>query len=100
MCFRKKLIPQVQNGLVQQFLMDNCRILSVVIIIAYASSHLREKVNVFRFFYDWGPQDFVLVSSNLKKKTFKIVRIYEVHLKQCLEKFAIRYNVDNIRINR
>ena len=40
--------------------------------------------NIFYIFYDWEPQDIVLVSSNFAT-TFKTVRIYEFYLTQCLE---------------
>ena len=59
MWFRKKCIPQVQNGLVNLFLMlnamrdfDDSRISFVVIIIAYPSFHSRKK-NKFLGFFLW-----------------------------------------------
>ena len=106
MCFRKQCIPQVQSGLVHLFIklnalqdFDESRISSVVIIIAYASSHYREKSIFLVFFYDWGPQYIVLVTSNFET-TFKILHSYEFHLTQCLEKSGIIFNIDNIRIKR
>ena len=58
-----------------------------------------KKINFFSIFYDWGPQDIVLGSSNFAT-LFELVRIYEVHLTQCLETSGIFNNIDNIRINR
>ena len=104
MWFREKCKPQVQNGLVNLFLMlitrrdfDDSRISFVVILIAHPSFHSR-KNHFFCIFFYWGPQDTVLVSSNFAT-TFKTVRIYELHLTQCLEISGIIYNIDNIRIN-
>ena len=53
----------------------------------------------FIIFYEWGPQDIVLLSSNFAI-TFKIMYIYEFYLTQCLKISVIIYNIDNIHINR
>ena len=69
MWFRKKFIPQVQNGLVNLFLMLNAmryfedsRISFMFIKIAYPSFHSRKKIIFFAISYDWGPQYIMLVS--------------------------------------
>ena len=79
---------------------QHSRISFVVIIIAYPSFHSRKKINVFFYiFYDWRPQDIVLVSSNFATM-LKKVRFYEIDPMQCPEISGIIFNIIDIRINR
>ena len=77
---------------------DDNQICFMAMKIAYPS-FLSQKKNFFWYFYDWGRQDIVLVSS-IFATTFKKVSVYEFHLKQCLETSGTIYNINIIAISR
>ena len=66
----------------------------------YVFSHLREKKSILLvFFYEWGPQDIVKVSSNFATK-FEIVCTNYFNLTQCLKINFMFFNEDILPLNR